>query len=56
LIQRLGQITDALEQQLPQAKVPTLVMHLRDDAVYPFEFEREVAAGIPGRAVRVAAR
>ena len=33
---------------LPKVKVPTLVMHLRDDAVHAFEFGREVAAGIPG--------
>jgi DNA-binding winged helix-turn-helix (wHTH) protein/alpha-beta hydrolase superfamily lysophospholipase len=33
---------------LPQVRVPTLVMHLRDDAVHRFEFGREVAAGIPG--------
>ena len=28
--------------------MPTLVMHLRDDALHAFEFGREVAAGIPG--------
>jgi pimeloyl-ACP methyl ester carboxylesterase/DNA-binding winged helix-turn-helix (wHTH) protein len=33
---------------LPKVRVPTLVMHLRDDAVHNFEFGREVAAGIPG--------
>src|SRR5581483_1134795 len=33
---------------LPKIKVPTLVLHLRDDAVHAFEFGREVAAGIPG--------
>jgi len=33
---------------LPKVKVPTLVLHLRDDAVHPFEYGREVAAGIPG--------
>ena len=33
---------------LPKVRVPTLVMHLRDDAVHHFEFGREVAAGIPG--------
>lgn len=33
---------------LPRVRVPTLVMHLRDDAVHNFEFGREVAAGIPG--------
>ena len=33
---------------LPKVRVPTLVLHLRDDAVHDFEFGREVAAGIPG--------
>lgn len=33
---------------LPKIRVPTLVLHLRDDAVHAFEFGREVAAGIPG--------
>ena len=33
---------------LPQVKVPTLVMHCRDDAVQPFEEGRRIAAGIPG--------
>jgi pimeloyl-ACP methyl ester carboxylesterase len=33
---------------LLKVRVPTLIMHLRDDAVHRFEFGREVAAGIPG--------
>jgi len=33
---------------LPKVKVPTLVMHVRDDQVQPFEAGRELAAGIPG--------
>jgi len=33
---------------LPRVRVPTLVLHLRDDAVHPLEFGREVAATIPG--------
>jgi pimeloyl-ACP methyl ester carboxylesterase/DNA-binding winged helix-turn-helix (wHTH) protein len=33
---------------LPQVKVPTLVMHLRDDPAIPFEEGRRIAAGIPG--------
>jgi pimeloyl-ACP methyl ester carboxylesterase len=33
---------------LPQVKVPTLVMHCRNDARVPFEAGRRVAAGIPG--------
>jgi pimeloyl-ACP methyl ester carboxylesterase/DNA-binding winged helix-turn-helix (wHTH) protein len=33
---------------LPQLKVPTLVMHLRDDPAIPFEEGRRIAAAIPG--------
>jgi class 3 adenylate cyclase/pimeloyl-ACP methyl ester carboxylesterase len=33
---------------LPQVKVPTLVMHARNDARVPFESGRRMAAGIPG--------
>lgn len=33
---------------LPQVKVPTLVLHLREDAAAPFEEGRRIAAGIPG--------
>ncbi len=33
---------------LPQVRVPTLVMHVRDDAQVPFEGGRRMAAGIPG--------
>jgi pimeloyl-ACP methyl ester carboxylesterase len=33
---------------LPQVKVPTLVLHCRDDAMQPFEEGRRIAAGIPG--------
>jgi pimeloyl-ACP methyl ester carboxylesterase/DNA-binding CsgD family transcriptional regulator len=33
---------------LPQVRVPTLVMHARQDAVVPFSEGRFVAAGIPG--------
>jgi class 3 adenylate cyclase/pimeloyl-ACP methyl ester carboxylesterase len=33
---------------LPQVKVPTLVMHCRQDARVPFEAGRRLAAGIPG--------
>jgi pimeloyl-ACP methyl ester carboxylesterase len=33
---------------LPKVKVPTLVVHYRNDRLIPFEAGREVAAGIPG--------
>jgi pimeloyl-ACP methyl ester carboxylesterase len=33
---------------LSQVKVPTLVMHCRQDARVPFEAGRRLAAGIPG--------
>ena len=33
---------------LAKVKVPTLVMHVRDDAVQPFEAGRKLAAAIPG--------
>jgi pimeloyl-ACP methyl ester carboxylesterase/DNA-binding winged helix-turn-helix (wHTH) protein len=33
---------------LPEVKAPTLVMHLRDDQLVPFEAGRQLAAGIPG--------
>ena len=37
-----------VRQLLPQVKTPTLVIHLRGDAVVPFEMGRELAAAIPG--------
>jgi len=33
---------------LPQVKVPTLVLHARNDAAIPFEEGRILASGIPG--------
>jgi class 3 adenylate cyclase/pimeloyl-ACP methyl ester carboxylesterase len=33
---------------LPQVRVPTLVLHARDDARVPFDAGRRMAAGIPG--------
>ena len=33
---------------LPQVRVPTLVLHARDEARVPFEAGRRMAAGIPG--------
>ena len=37
-------ITDLLSK----VKTPTLVMHVRDDLIVPFEAGRQLAAGIPG--------
>jgi pimeloyl-ACP methyl ester carboxylesterase len=33
---------------LSKVKAPTLVMHVRDDQIVPFEVGRQLAAGIPG--------
>jgi pimeloyl-ACP methyl ester carboxylesterase len=33
---------------LPRVKAPTLVVHVRDDQMVPFEAGRQLAAGIPG--------
>ncbi len=46
LLKALGQfeVTDLL----PKVSVPTLLIHRRGDAIVPFEFGRELAAGIPG--------
>jgi pimeloyl-ACP methyl ester carboxylesterase len=33
---------------LTEVAVPTLVMHVRDDLVFPMKMGREMAAGIPG--------
>jgi DNA-binding winged helix-turn-helix (wHTH) protein/pimeloyl-ACP methyl ester carboxylesterase len=47
---RLRRAVDEIDisHMLPQVRVPTLVMHCRDDAVQPFEEGRRLAAGIPG--------
>src|SRR5262249_31011987 len=37
-----------MEHALANVRVPTLVMHCRDDARVPFEEGRRIAAGIPG--------
>jgi pimeloyl-ACP methyl ester carboxylesterase len=37
-----------LTELMPQVKVPTMVMHLLDDAMQPLEEGRRLAAGIPG--------
>jgi class 3 adenylate cyclase/pimeloyl-ACP methyl ester carboxylesterase len=36
-----------IAELLPKVKVPTLVMHLRDDAMIPFDQGKSLAAGIP---------
>ena len=33
---------------LPKVRTPTLVLHLREDAAFPFSLGQEIAAGIPG--------
>ena len=47
---RIRDVVDDIdvEELLPQVRVPTLVLHCRDDAVAPFEEGRRMAAGIPG--------
>jgi pimeloyl-ACP methyl ester carboxylesterase/DNA-binding winged helix-turn-helix (wHTH) protein len=47
---RLRRTVDEIDivDLLPQIKVPTLVLHCRNDAVQPFEEGRKLAAGIPG--------
>jgi pimeloyl-ACP methyl ester carboxylesterase/DNA-binding CsgD family transcriptional regulator len=46
LIEAAGAID--IRDRLAQVSVPTLVMHVRDDARVPFEQGRRLAAGIPG--------
>lgn len=45
---RLVQDNIDVSDLLPQVKVPTLVLHCRDEAAAPFEEGRRMAAGIPG--------
>ena len=45
---RLAQDNLDVSDLLPQIKVPTLVLHCRDEAAAPFEEGRRMAAGIPG--------
>jgi class 3 adenylate cyclase/pimeloyl-ACP methyl ester carboxylesterase len=47
---RISEVTGATDVTtlLPQVRVPTLVMHAREDARVPFEAGRRMAAGIPG--------
>lgn len=46
IIQATGQID--VSDLLPQVRVPTLVLHARNDAAQPFDEGRRIAAGIPG--------
>jgi pimeloyl-ACP methyl ester carboxylesterase/DNA-binding winged helix-turn-helix (wHTH) protein len=47
---RIRQALDEIDVSglLPEVRVPTLVLHCRNDAVQPFEEGRRMAAGIPG--------
>jgi pimeloyl-ACP methyl ester carboxylesterase/DNA-binding winged helix-turn-helix (wHTH) protein len=45
---RTAQDNIDISDLLPQVKVPTLVLHCRDEAAAPFEEGRRMAAGIPG--------
>ncbi len=47
---RIRTVSDTLDIQslLPQVKVPTLVLHCREDAIQPIEEGRLIAASIPG--------
>jgi pimeloyl-ACP methyl ester carboxylesterase/DNA-binding winged helix-turn-helix (wHTH) protein len=47
---RIRQALDDIDVSglLPEVRVPTLVLHCRNDAVQPFEEGRRMAAGIPG--------
>lgn len=47
---RIRAVSDTLDvtQLLGQVKVPTLVLHCRDDAIQPHEEGRRIAARIPG--------
>jgi DNA-binding SARP family transcriptional activator/pimeloyl-ACP methyl ester carboxylesterase len=46
LHEMFGQV--AVEELLPQVRVPTLVLHSRQEGVVPFEEGRLIATGIPG--------
>jgi pimeloyl-ACP methyl ester carboxylesterase len=37
-----------ISAMLPKVRVPTLVLHCRDDCLVPFEYGEELAAAIPG--------
>ena len=46
IMQATGQVD--VSDLLPQVRVPTLVLHCRNDAAVPFDEGRRLAAGIPG--------
>ncbi|MBX9823845.1 MAG: alpha/beta fold hydrolase [Xanthobacteraceae bacterium] len=46
IMQATGQVD--VSDLLPQVRVPTLVLHGRNDAAIPFDESRRLAAGIPG--------
>jgi pimeloyl-ACP methyl ester carboxylesterase/DNA-binding winged helix-turn-helix (wHTH) protein len=46
IMQATGQVD--VSDLLPQVRVPTLVLHARNDAAVPFDEGRSLAAGIPG--------
>jgi pimeloyl-ACP methyl ester carboxylesterase len=46
IMQATGQVD--ISDLLPQVRVPTLVLHARNDAAVPFDEGRRLAAGIPG--------
>ena len=46
IMQATGQVD--VSDLLPQVRVPTLVLHGRNDAAIPFDEGRRLAAGIPG--------
>jgi DNA-binding winged helix-turn-helix (wHTH) protein/pimeloyl-ACP methyl ester carboxylesterase len=46
IMQATGQVD--ISDLLPQVRVPTLVLHARNDAAVPFNEGRRLAAGIPG--------
>jgi pimeloyl-ACP methyl ester carboxylesterase/DNA-binding winged helix-turn-helix (wHTH) protein len=47
---RIRRVSDMMDIRdlLPKVRVPTLVLHCRDDAVQPFEEGRYIASSIPG--------
>jgi pimeloyl-ACP methyl ester carboxylesterase len=48
MVQRSSAQDHIARKRHAQVKVPTLVLHCRDEAAAPFEEGRRMAAGIPG--------